>query len=359
VSSTTVIEVAASERKPGWPIWGHDAAVESFSQAIARGRVRHAYAITGPEGVGKSALATAFAQALCCEEALRPGTACGECRSCRKIARGVHPDVQTYSLESQAETAEKAGRQNTSLTIDTVRALSAATALRPMEGRWRIVIVEDAETLQEIAQEALLKTLEEPPSYMVLLLLTNDPDVLLPTIQSRCQRIDLRPVSRAMIVDGLTGLGVPSADAEQIAGLAAGRPGWARQAAADKKLIQQRLDAVEQAVGWIGGSGYERLVTAVRFGDSFTKKREATYETLDTVLGVWRDILLVRAQAPQFLNHQAHGDRLRDLAREWGLAEVHRAVCSVQTCISDLEMNVRPRLAMEAMVLQWPNLPRR
>jgi DNA polymerase-3 subunit delta' len=359
VSFPAVIESAESGTESIWPIWGHDTAVDVLSQAIARGRVRHAYAITGPEGVGKSTLATAFAQALCCEESQRPGTACGACRSCRKIARGVHPDVQTYSLETQAETAEKAGRQNTSLTIDTVRALSAATALRPMEGRWRIVIVEDAETLQEIAQEALLKTLEEPPSYMVLLLLTNDPDVLLPTIQSRCQRIDLRPVSRAVISDGLVGVGVSVADAEQIAGLAAGRPGWARQAATDKKVIQQRLDAVEQAVSWIGGSGYERLVTAVRLGDSFTKRREATYEALDTVLGVWRDILLVRAEAPQFLNHQGHGERLRELAREWGLAEVHRAVCSVQTCIGDLEMNVRPRLAMEAMVLQWPNLPRR
>lgn len=343
-----------ADSPPAWPVWGHEGAVAVLHQAVASGRVRHAYAFTGPEGVGKSALAAAFAQALLCDAPPAPGVACGACRPCRKIARGVHPDVQTYSLASQAETAEKRGGKNTSLTIETVRLVSSSTALRPMEGRWRVLILEDAETLQEVAQEALLKTLEEPPSFVVLILLVNDVETLLPTIQSRCQIVELRPLSRGVVALGLIQNGVAPDQAEEIAGLSGGRPGWAVRAAARPKLVEERRADVDRAVSWIAGSGFDRMVTAVRLGDGFTKRRAETFAALDTVLGVWRDLLLLHVSLPAYLNHRAHGERLHQLAGGWAIGELHRAVRSVQTCISDLETNVRPRLAMEAMVLQWP-----
>lgn len=344
----------------GWDVWGHEAAVDGLRRAVARGRVRHAYLLAGPDGVGKTTLATALAQALNCAQPPEPGVPCGACRSCRKIARGVHPDVQSFSLAAQAATAEKQGSKNTSLTIDTVRELISTAALRPMEGRWRVVLIEDAETLQEVAQEALLKTLEEPPPYMVLVLLADDAELLLPTIRSRCQTFELRPVARSVIAARLGAAGLVPHRADEIAGLAAGRPGWARRALDDGRLIQQRMDAVDRALAWIEGSGYDRLVTAVRLGDGFTKKRGDTFATLDTLLGVWRDALLARASLPTFLTFRGHAERVGELARQWELAEVQRAVRSVQTCIADLEANVRPRLAMETMVLQWPTTsPRR
>ncbi|MGH2533784.1 MAG: ATP-binding protein [Thermomicrobiales bacterium] len=345
---------ASEASRSTWPVWGHDAVKESLRHDVGTGRVRHAYAFSGPEGIGKTTLAAALARALLCDSPPTPGLACLECLPCRKITRGVHPDVQTFSLATQAEASEKAGGKNTSLTIETVRTIAASTAFRPMEGRWRVLIVEDAETLQEVAQEALLKTLEEPPSFVVLLLLVNDAETLLPTIRSRCQVVELRPVGGGAIMHGLALAGVADDRAAEIAGLAAGRPGWAIRAVAEPQLIEERRATVERALTWIDGSSFDRLVMAVRLGDGFTKRRAETYETLETLLGVWRDLLLLRASLPDYLSHRGQGERLQELARGWPLADLHRAVRSVQRCIADLEVNVRPRLAMEAMVLQWP-----
>jgi DNA polymerase-3 subunit delta' len=336
-----------------WPIWGHTSQAHQLAQAVELDHVRHAYLFSGPKGVGKSTLARLFARALNCTES-KSGVPCRACLSCRKIGRGVHPDVQTYSLETQEVVSERKGTKNTTLTIETVRELCAATALRPMEGRWRVILVEDAEAMQGIAQEALLKTLEEPPRFMVLVLLTDDGEAMLPTIRSRCQTVDLRPVSHATIVAGLVEDGAAADQADRIAALAAGRPGWAKRATSDPRLVAARGEAIGRAMSWIETNGYQRLVTAVRLGDSFTKKRAEIYTDLDTLLGVWRDLLLLATSVPDYLTNRGFEEKMREVARSWTVAEIHRATRAVQTCVSDLEANVRPRLAMEAMVLQWP-----
>jgi len=356
-TATVPAGVALTKGTSGWPIQGHDAAVATLQQAIRRSRVRHAYLIAGPEGVGKTTFAHAFAKALCCQEPPAPGLMCGVCLACRKIGRGVHPDVQTFSLARQAALAEKSGGKNTSLTIETVREICATVTLRPMESSWRVVILDDGETLQGIAQEALLKTLEEPPPFVVLLLLSDDLELLLPTIRSRCQTIDLRPVSTGAVVDSLLDAGIGRERAEEVAALSGGRPGWAHRAAVDRKVLQRRVDAVDRALSWIAGSGYERLVTAVRLGDTFSKRRAEIFADLETLLGVWRDALLLHADQPHYLTYRGTAERLNVLARDWTMDELHRAVCSVQTCIGHLETNVRPRLALEAMVLEWPTSP--
>ena len=338
----------------GWPVWGHDQAVATLQQGIRGERVRHAYLFSGPEGVGKTTLARAFAQALCCQDPPAPGLICGTCLSCRKIGRNVHPDVQTFSLASQAVLAEKSGGKNTTLTIETVRDICSSVSLRPMESSWRVVIVDDGETLQEIAQEALLKTLEEPPPFVVLLLLSDDLELLLPTIRSRCQTIDLRPVHSAAVVDSLLASGVEQSRADEIASLSGGRPGWAHRAASDRKVLQRRLDALDWAFSWVAGTGYDRLVTAVRLGDTFSKRRPEVFADLETLLGVWRDALLLQAGQPHYLTYRGNAERLNELVGGWTIDDLHRAVCSVQSCIGHLEMNVRPRLALEAMVLEWP-----
>lgn len=338
----------------GWGIAGHDAAVEQLHRAVSTGNVRHALALAGPEGVGKTTIVQAMLKALSCLNPPAPGSFCGDCRSCRKIDRGVHPDLQRFDLASQAATAEKSGSKNTSITIDTAREIRSAAAMRPIEGRWRAVVLDDAESMQEVAQEALLKTLEEPPPSMLLILLTNDLDALLPTIRSRCQVIELQPVSSRAIEAMLIARGAQEERASELAQLAQGLPGWAVRALEEPKVAAVRLNDVEQAVGWIGANAYERLVQAVRRADQFSKSRIDTLSQLGVLLSVWRDAMLLNTGLTDRVTYRALASRLAELSARWTLTDLHRAIRSVQTCIRDLETNVRPRLAMEAMVLQWP-----
>jgi DNA polymerase-3 subunit delta' len=344
------VTVAASD----WGVIGHDAAVAQLQRAVATGVVRHALLLTGPVGVGKTTLANAYVSALVCETPPTPGAFCGDCRSCRKVARGVHPDIQRFDLATQAERAEKAGTRNTSITIDTVRAVASTAALRPIEARWRVAILDDAETMADVAQEALLKTLEEPPRSMLLIVLCDDIEALLPTVRSRCQIVELRPAPATVITDMLVARGQPVDEAAVVASLAGGAPGWALRALAAPTLRAEREQAVAAAISWIASPGYDRLVEAARTGDGFGKQRADTLARLGMLLAVWRDALLLVAGRADRMTFTPHAARLAALGGGWTLDAVTQAVRSVQICMSDLEANVRPRLALETMVLQWP-----
>lgn len=338
----------------GWPVWGHRQAVTTLSQAVATNRVRHAYLVAGPEGVGKKTLAGALAQALCCLQPPELGVPCGECRSCRKIARGVHPDVQTFGIESQIANSSKSTGKNTTLTIETIRAMTTTASLRPVEGDWRVIVIDDAELMQETAQEALLKTLEEPPAFAVILLLANDAELLLPTVRSRCQTIELSLQPRSVIEQGLIGRGVELTRAAEIAGAAGGAPGWAIRAIEQPKLLNDRREAIERSLVWVRATPYERVVTAVRLGDSFSKRRPSVFRELEIALGVWRDALLLKTGIATAVMFPSAADEIAQVVEAWPLQTVHAALRSVRQCIADLEANVRPRLAIESMVLQWP-----
>jgi DNA polymerase III subunit delta' len=338
-----------------WPVWGHARDIAALRQSITGNRISHAYLLSGPSGVGKRALALAFAQAVLCQAPDRsdPSVPCGACSACRRIGRGAHPDVETYDLALQTQLAERGGK-NTTITIETVRQLRASTALRPMEGIRRFIILDDAETMQEPAQEALLKTLEEPPPAVTLILLAADAEALLPTIRSRCQVYELGLVDAATITAGSSSRGVAPERARALAGLAQGRPGWAIRAAADPAIERERLAAIERAVDWIAAGRYGRLVGAVRLGDGFAKRRDETFADLETALGVWRDLLLWRVGLLEHVQFPAQTERIAALAGDWTIDEMLRAIGAVQACLGDLEANVRPKLATEAMVLQWP-----
>src|SRR5258708_5442056 len=152
---------------------GHLPIVDLLKRSIDRATLPQTLLFSGPSGSGKRLTALAVAQAVNC---LKPsGDACGTCAACTKIARGVHPDVLVV------EPGESGA-----IKIDQVRDVVERSAYRPFEGRRRVVIVDDADTLVPAAQNALLKTLEEPPSSSTFILVTARPDMLLPTVRSRC-----------------------------------------------------------------------------------------------------------------------------------------------------------------------------
>lgn len=331
-----MIDDVAGNSISAWPVWGHEHAVHELRAAAIRGP-RHAYILSGFEHVGKSTIATIFAQALLCQQPSSPGVPCLECSACRRVERGTHPDCSLWNLERQALMAEKSiASRNLTLNIQTVREITSSVAMRPLESRYRIVMVDDVETMQETAQEAFLKTLEEPPSYAIILLLTTDVDLLLETIRSRAMTINLQSVSIERITSGLLTQGVSADKAEQIASLSDGRPGWAIQAATSDTLLSERLRQQTSASVWIGSDRYEQLAEATRLGDVFGKDRDAVYARLLAVQREWRLRLL------------------SGLDEATAAAARVNALRSIDTCLRDLDANVRPKLALQTMVLQWP-----
>ena len=336
----------------GWPDWVDPAAVERLQEAIRGERIGHAYLLSGPTGVGKAATARAFAQALCCTDIERSDRSvpCGLCRACRNVQRGAHPDVETFSLDSQTLLADKPGRTST-LTIETVRRLRSSGALLPLESERRILIVDDAETLLEPAQQALLKTLEEPPQAVTLLLLADEPEALLETVRSRCQEIPLRPIPQGAVIEMLVRRSVEDMLASEVATLSRGCAGWALAALADNKLLKARREERAAATKWIASPRYEQLVTAFTLGEQFSKCRSEVIGVVQAAIQLFRDEMI--------RSTQASGKPDENWTESTGAAQstlsFSRAIAAALQCLSDLDSNVRPRLALEAMVVAWPN----
>src|SRR5205823_9158635 len=208
---------------------GHRRLVTLLAQSVSRGTLPPSLIFAGPSGVGKRLAAVATAQALNClspQKGTPAGSefvdACGVCASCTRIARGVHPDVPIVEPGD-----------NGSIKIEQVRDIVDAAAYRPFEGRRRVVIVDDADALVPAAQNALLKTLEEPPPSSVFILVTSRPDALLATVRSRCPRLRFRALDAADVAAALVARGKNETEARAVAAMADGSLGRALDATAD------------------------------------------------------------------------------------------------------------------------------
>lgn len=179
-------------------IIGHEQIIQHMSTALKNKKISHAYIFEGPNGSGKNMLARAFAKALECEAGY--GDACDMCRSCHQMDTGNQPDVKWLVHEKPA-----------TISVDDVRTqINGDMAIKPYSSKYKIYIVDEAEKMNEQAQNALLKTIEEPPAYGIILLLTNNLEAMLPTILSRCIVFHLKPVSTEKIVK-LSGKGIQCA----------------------------------------------------------------------------------------------------------------------------------------------------
>lgn len=337
-----------------WGIVGHAAAVEQLAASIRAGRVSHAYLITGPAEVGRTALALALARALNCEAPLgeRP---CNVCDSCGRIKRRTHPDVTLVDFEWQdAMIARTRGDQmRQRMSINAVKWLCSDVAIRPFYDRWKIHILDEADRFSTEAPDAYLKTLEEPPSYAVMVLIAQHEDDVSETVRSRCRHISLANVPTNTIRDALIARGTPAALADTIARAARGRAAWAIRMADDPKLLLKRTEQVNDAFEKIS-SPLGRVEIAGIIARDYTKKRETTLRMLDDWLGLWRDALLHRTGLGDSVAYPEIAEQVGNLAFHYEIDDLYRAIWSTQRCMSDLHANVQARIAMHAMVMQWP-----
>jgi DNA polymerase-3 subunit delta' len=322
-----------------WAVVGHAGAVTHLTRSLAQDRVRHAYLISGPAGIGKTTFARAFAMAVnCLSDHRRP---CGVCRACALIRDGNHADLKLIEAES--------GK----LKIDQIRDLQTQLAMRPVEGRYRVVILRRFHEATPQAMDALLKTLEEPAPSVMLILTADTLDNLLPTIRSRCQSIKLRPLPVALVRRTLEGQYHLKADqAALISQLSGGRLGWAIRAAADESLLTQRSEWLRQLEDALGMTRVGRFALAERL----SRDKPALSAILDLWLSYWRDALLLTHATVTPITNRDHDHALRQIATTLKLDDILKAIHAIQRTSRYLEANVNTRLAVEVLMLDLPRL---
>jgi DNA polymerase-3 subunit delta' len=336
-----------------WSVVGHARAVASLQRSLREDRLAHAYLITGPEQVGKARLALDLAKAIECAEAERP---CGACRSCRLVEAGRHPDVMVVSVGGVCDQADHDHARDGSkdIKICQIRRLERSLVLSPFEGPDRVVIIDPADALNVFASDALLKTLEEPPPHVEIILIARDAGALSETIVSRARRIALGPVPLADIRAELENRGVEGERAAVLAQLARGRIGWAIQHASDETLAEQR----RQWFGEIERIGRarraERMRLAAELAARYASKRDDLLAFLGLLESWWRDLLLASEGCHDLVANSDRSLGIRALAQVVPASAAVAALIAVGACRQQIHDNVNTRLALEVLVLRLP-----
>ncbi len=312
---------------------GHEWAVRRLRGALARGTLGQSLLFIGPPQVGKTTLALALAESLLAHDA----------RTRTLVAQRKHADLFVIAPEGEHET----------ISIERVRELQRALLLTPLESQHRVAILTDAQALSLGAMNALLKTLEEPPPAAVIMLTATAADALLPTILSRCQVLQLRPVPRAPLEAGLRARGASPAQAAALATLAQGRVGWALQALQDEAVLHARLQAINDLLRLLGASHTARFAYAeqlARAGDLHIRA------TLQAWQRFWRDITRAALGGILSSGWSSYDELVHRVASQVpGAAAAACLHCLVRTEQVILQ-NANARLALDVLLTRLPRL---
>jgi DNA polymerase III subunit delta' len=264
--------------------------------------------------------------------------------------------VRGISLATQAANDKPDAARSRVLRIETIREWQRDIDLRPFEAARRVFILDDAQALNEAASNAMLKTLEEPPSYAVLILIAQGAGDLLPTVVSRCRVLRLRPLSRERVAQALQErYNLAAADASLIAAWSAGRIGWAFRAVEDPGLLEQQQQRLDVLIQLGAASRVERLRWAEERAKEYRGgEHAAATEWLRLWQSWWRDVLLIRSGNAGAITHLDRQAELAEVARDLSLAQIQQFLVQLDTTRQQLAENVNPQLAFENVTLHIP-----
>ena len=315
---------------------GHENIIGHFKSSIERGKVAHAYLIHGEKGTGKKLLAGLFAKTLQCESG---GTdPCGTCRSCLQCDTGNQPDIIWVTHE-----------KSTVISVDDIREqVNKDIIVRPYSSRYKIYIIPEAELMNPQAQNALLKTIEEPPEYAVIMLLTNNIGKMLPTIISRCITLNLKPVGELDMLDYLSKLGIPLTKAKFCVGFAFGNLGKAVRLATSEEYNEIKQDCVQILKNVNKMEVYE-LVEAVK---KMAKYKLDVYDYIDLMMMWYRDLLMLKVSgSPDKLLFKEEYATLKQQANYISFEGIENVLEAMDKVKIRLDANVNFDIAMELLLL--------
>ena len=322
-------------------IVGQEHLIAHWKTAIAQEKVSHAYILNGPEHAGKRLLADAFAMALVCEHPDAGKRPCGSCRSCRQAAAHGHPDIISVTRDPG----------KTRITVDVVRGqLTQSVALKPYNGRRKVYIVEEAELMWEDAQNILLKTLEEPPLYVVILLLTTNAALFLATVRSRCVTLNLKAVPDTQIRAHLmANCGVPDYHADVCTAFAQGNVGRAVLLSSDPEF-QTLIEDTPKLIEKLPGMTVSAIAARTR---QMADQKERAPEFLELLLLLFRDILLYKSTGrTDMLAMHRQEEFIARCAQQFSYNGLNEILNAIETTRRRLAVNVSFELSLELLLLK-------
>ena len=318
-------------------ILGHEQIKEHFRNAVETGKVSHAYILSGEAGMGRKSLANAFALSLLCEKGM--AEPCMQCHACKQVLSGNHPDLIYVTHEKPA-----------SIGVDDIREqINDTIQVRPYSSYYKIYIVDEAEKMTVQAQNALLKTIEEPPAYAVILLLTTNQDSFLPTILSRCVQLKLKPLKDTVVKEYLVqSLGEDESQADIYAAFARGNLGKAIHLAQSEEfgvMYKEMLRLLKH----IKDTDISELLDYIR---KVKEENLDIRECLDFMQMWYRDILMYKTTKDiNLLIFKDEFSTVKSVSTTSGYDGLERILEAIDKARIRLDANVNTELVMELMLL--------
>ncbi len=318
-------------------IVGHENIIAKLKKSIEMNMVNHAYIFNGEDGCGKNMVAKAFAEALLCEKGSVEG--CGECHFCVQTASGNNPDLKYIVHEKTA-----------SIGVDDVRdQLVGDIQIKPYNGKYKVYIIDEAEKLTVQAQNAILKTIEEPPAYSVIIFLTNNSEMFLPTILSRCITYDFRPVRESVIMEYIIReYKIPEYEAKMCASFAQGKIGRAISLIKSDNFVRIK----EEALKLLRNIHTYEIIDLVESVKNVSEFKITINDFIDIIQMWYRDVLLFKVTRD--VNNLIFSDEInmiRKQASQSSYEGIENILKGCEIAKTRLKANVNFDLAIELMLL--------
>jgi DNA polymerase-3 subunit delta' len=326
-----------------WNLIGHEWAVQLLGGHINNKSLRHAYLISGPRGIGKQSLALHFIQAILCQNASSPGIPCFSCSNCQRLERMEHPDLLPVRVEEG----------NSKIKVDQIRDLMHSLSLSPYESNHKIGLIIDIENATPQTQNALLKTLEEPPGTVILILTTTSVDAVLDTILSRCEQIKLNTVPISKTISGLEEIhSVPTDQAKFLAHISGGKPINALSFYKDQSKLEQRSIFLDDLMELMTENSVDRF----SYVKQITKDPDQVLNILDTWYSLWHDVLIKTGKSQTEINNIDRDADLQKILNEIDLDTAKKTIQLFKKAVELIKTNANLKLTLEDLLLQLPTL---